>query len=53
MAGYSGLSARIQLLQTDSSATIDLGNGRVITVHPAILEHLYEEPVFVENINER
>ena len=40
-------------LQTDSSATIDLGHGRVITVHPAILEHLHEEPCLGENINER
>merc|ERR1719354_544747 len=55
MSGYSGLTARIQLLHSESSATVDLGHGRVITVHPAILEHIQrqQENVPTQNMNER
>jgi len=43
LSGYAGHTARIQHILGESSVTLDLGSGRVVTVHPALVQNLHSQ----------
>jgi len=43
LSGYAGHTARIQHIHGESSVTLDVGNGRVVTMHPALVQNLHPQ----------